>query len=121
MPSRQERRKAERDAAKRAPAQTTAANAASAAAALANANLNPLGDWTTQAEDPGALFQTFGADVVEQRAAHGDGEAQWSRGYRLLSRAGAAGTPMGLTRSTKADVGFALCIAQFPVAHQTEV
>jgi len=49
MPSRQERRKAERDAAKRAPAK---AGAAGAAAALANLNVNPLGDWTTQAEDP---------------------------------------------------------------------
>ena len=55
--SRQERRKAERDAAKRAPAKTTAAGAgaggaAGAAAALANLNVNQLGDWTTQAEDP---------------------------------------------------------------------
>ena len=50
MPSRQERRKAERDAAKRAP-RAGAAGAAGAAAALANLNVNPLGDWTTQAED----------------------------------------------------------------------
>ena len=48
-PSRQERRKAERDAAKRAPARTGAAAAAGAGAALANLNMNPLGDWTTQA------------------------------------------------------------------------
>ena len=47
MPSRQERRKAERDATKRAPAQ---ARAAGAAAALANLNVDPAGDWTTQAE-----------------------------------------------------------------------
>ena len=52
MPSRQERRKAERDAAKRAPAQAGAGGAAGAAAALANLNVDPLGDWTTQAEDP---------------------------------------------------------------------
>ena len=52
MPARQERRKAERDAAKRAPAQAGAAGAAGGAAALANLNVNPLGDWTTQAEDP---------------------------------------------------------------------
>jgi len=55
MPSRQERRKAERDAAKRAPGQTGAAGAAGAtgaAAALANLNVNPLGDWTTQTADP---------------------------------------------------------------------
>jgi hypothetical protein len=54
-PSRQERRKAERDAAKRAPAKTVAGGAggaAGAAAALANLNVNPLGDWKTQAEDP---------------------------------------------------------------------
>jgi len=42
MPSRQERRRAERDAAKRAPAK----------AALADVNVIPLGDWTTQTEDP---------------------------------------------------------------------
>ena len=48
MPSRQERRKAERDAAKRAPAKTGAGGAA----AGANVNVIPLGDWTTQAEDP---------------------------------------------------------------------
>jgi hypothetical protein len=51
-PSRQERRKAERDAAKRAPAQAGAAGAAGAAAALANLNVNAGGDWTTQSEDP---------------------------------------------------------------------
>ena len=57
-PSRQERRKAERDASKRAPAKSGAGGAAGAggaegaAAALANLNVNPLGDWTTQAEDP---------------------------------------------------------------------
>jgi hypothetical protein len=58
MASRQERRKATREAAKRAPAQAAAAGAvgaAAAAAAVANINLNPRdpgGDWTTQAEDP---------------------------------------------------------------------
>ena len=51
-PSRQERRKAERDAAKRAPARAGAGGAGGVAAALANLNVNPLGDWTTQAEDP---------------------------------------------------------------------
>ena len=53
-PSRQERRKAERDAAKRAPGQAGAAGAAGAAAALANLNVNvdPLGDWTTQTANP---------------------------------------------------------------------
>jgi len=52
MPSRQERRAAERDAAKRAPAQAGAGGAGGAAAALASVDVNPLGDWTTQAEDP---------------------------------------------------------------------
>ena len=53
-PSRQERRKAELAAAKRAPSQAGASRAAGAAAALANldVNVNPVGDWTTQAEDP---------------------------------------------------------------------
>jgi hypothetical protein len=51
-PSRQERRKAERQAAKRAPAQAGAAGATGAATALANLNVNPLGDWTTHAQDP---------------------------------------------------------------------
>jgi hypothetical protein len=72
-PSRQERRKAERDAAKRAPARAGAAGAAGAnqgaagaagaAAALGNLNVNmnpPLGDWTTQAKDPAALFHALG-------------------------------------------------------------
>jgi hypothetical protein len=52
MPSRQERRKAERDAAKRAPALVGAGGAGGAAAAGAGVNVIPLGDWTTQAKDP---------------------------------------------------------------------
>jgi len=54
MASRQERRKAERDAAKRAPAPAGTAGvagAAGAAAALANINVKPLGDWKTQTEN----------------------------------------------------------------------
>jgi len=50
MPTRQARRKADRDAAKRAPAQARAAAAAGAAAALANLGVNP--GWTMQVEDP---------------------------------------------------------------------
>jgi hypothetical protein len=53
-PSRQERRKAQRDAAKRAPARSGAGAAGGAAPALANLHINPLGDWSTQAEDPTA-------------------------------------------------------------------
>jgi hypothetical protein len=41
MPSRQERRRAERDATKRTSAQAGAAGAGGAAAARANANTNP--------------------------------------------------------------------------------
>jgi len=52
MPSRQERRKAGRDAAKRAPAKAGAAGAEAAAAARANVNVEPLGDLRTQAKDP---------------------------------------------------------------------
>ena len=119
MASRQERRKAERDAAKRAPGQAGAAGAGGgaggAAAALAklNVNVNPVGDWTTQAEDPAVLFRALGAETVKQRAAEGDREAQWTRGYQLLTEAeGAAGTPLGTAgRSPKADVGFAFCTA----------
>jgi hypothetical protein len=62
MPSRQERRKAERDAAKRAPAQAGAAGAGGATAARANVNVNPVGEWKTQAEDPGLLLQALGAE-----------------------------------------------------------
>jgi hypothetical protein len=78
MPSRQERRQAERDAAKRAPAKAGAASAGpagaggGAATARANVNMNPVGDWTTQAEDPYVLFHAIGAHVVKQRARAGD-------------------------------------------------
>jgi len=117
MPSRQERRKAERDAAKRAPGQAGAAGAGGAAAASANLNVNPVGDWTTQAADPFALIQALGVEIVKQRAGAGDGEAQRSRGYRLVNAAdGAAGaTNMGASgRSPMADVRFALRPAHFP-------
>ena len=53
MPSRQaERRKAERDAAKRAPAEAGAAGATGPATASADVNVNSRGDWTSQTEDP---------------------------------------------------------------------
>jgi hypothetical protein len=52
MASRQERRKAERDAAKRAPAKTATSGAGEAAAAREHVHVTPLGHWTTQAEDP---------------------------------------------------------------------
>jgi len=113
MPSRQERRKAERDAAKRAPG----AGAGGAAAARANVNMNPVGDWTTQAADPFVLFRSLGAEISRQRAAAGDREAQWSLGCQLVIEAdGAAGaTALGAAgRSPMANVGLELCTARFP-------
>jgi hypothetical protein len=124
MPSRQERRKPERDAAKRAPAQ---AGAAGAAVALANVHLNPRdpagGDWTTQGADPNLLARALGWNILKQRAGAGDREPQWSLGFQLLSAAdGVAGTPLGAAgRSPEADVGLALYTAQFPVARKTEM
>ena len=120
-PSRQERRKAERDAAKRAPAKAGAAGAGGAggaAAALANlnVNVNPGGDWTTQAEDP-----ALGAEIAKHRSDAGDREAQWTLGYALVCEAdvAAGATTLGAAgRSPSADVGLALCTAH-PVAHQT--
>jgi TPR repeat protein len=116
MSSRQERRKAERDAAKRgqaqAQAQAGAAGAAGAAAALANlhVNVNPLGDWTTQAEDPGELSRALGPQMVKQRADAGDREAQYSLGYHLVSAAGRIqGESLGAGgKSPKSDEGVAL-------------
>ena len=114
IPSRQERRKAERDVAKRAPAKTGAAGAGAAgtggaAAARANVNMNPVGDWTTQAEDPYVLLNAIGAHVVRQRARAGDMEARWSLGYWLVSEADGGARDMGAGgRSPQADVGFRL-------------
>jgi len=125
MPSRQERRKGERDAAKRAPAQaraTGAAGAAVAAAALANLNMNvkPVGDWTTQAANSN-LFRALGPEMVKRRAAEGDMEAQFSLGYRLMAEAeGSAEAPLGTAAtSPKSDVGLTPRTAQFPVARTT--
>ena len=109
MPSRQERRKAERVAAKRAPGQAGAGGAGGAAAATANpnVNVNPGGDWTTQASDATVLSRALGAEILKQRASAGDREAQWSLGYSLLREVEAAGTPLGTAgRSPKADVGW---------------
>jgi hypothetical protein len=128
MPSRQERRKAERDAAKRAPAKAGAGGAAGAAAARTDVNVTPLGDWRTQAADPAALIRALGAEVVKKRAAKGEAEAQFSQGCQLVVAAdGAAGTTMGATgrstamgangRSPKGDIGLELCTEQLPVSH----
>jgi len=106
MPSRQERRKADREAAKRAPAQ----------AGASGVNLGePGGDWTTQASDPGILFRSLGANVVKQRAGEGDREAQWSLGGLLLMEAdGDSGAPLGTAgRSPKTDVGLHCALHSF--------
>jgi len=74
--------------------------------------------------DPSALCEALGVVVVRQRAAEGDREAQFSLGYVLVDEADedAGATHLGASgRSPKADVGLALCTAQFPVAHQTEM
>ena len=73
-PSRQERRKAERAAAKRAPAQAGsggAGGAGGAAAARADVNGNAGGDWTTQSGDASLLMRALGPEGVKQRAAEG--------------------------------------------------
>jgi hypothetical protein len=97
MASRQERRKAERDAAKRTPGQAVAGAVGGAAAAGANVNMNPVGDWTTQTVDPFA-FEALGDDIVKERAGSGDREAQWSLGYSLMCEDGVVGR--GLHSST---------------------
>ena len=110
MPSRQERRKAERDAAKRAPGQAGAAGARGAAAARTHVHANPVGDWTTQAKNPWLLLDALGDDVVKRMVRAGDREAQWSLGYQLVSEAdGPTATNLGAGgRSPKADVGLHL-------------
>jgi hypothetical protein len=97
MPSRQERRK----------------TGAAGAAAAARANANPLGGWTTQADDPEVLLLALGPETVRLKAAQGDREAQFSWGFDLLCDApGAVGEPLGAGGSSpKADVGLALCTA----------
>jgi len=118
MPSRQERRKLERDAAKRAPvpqppAEAGAARAAGAAAAAAAlVNVNPLGDWSSQASEGAALFRALGAETVRQKAAAGDAEAQFSLGIRLVFETGTAA--QGYLDSQHAEVGFARRVDQDP-------
>ena len=104
-------RKADRDAAKRGQGQTGAAGAAAgAAAALANLRVNvfpPLGDWTTQAEDPNALFDALSPQMVQRKVAAGDRDAQHSLGCVLM--AGGEDKPLGAGgRSPQSDEGVAL-------------
>ena len=121
MASRQERRKAERHAAKRAPAQAGAAGAgaagasgapgaAGAAAAGAQVHVNPVGDWTTQTDDPNVYISKHALDAVtlKQKADGGDMEALYCLGYHMASEADTiARTPLGTAgRSPKGDAGF---------------
>ena len=89
-----------------------ARGAAGAAADLANLNVNPLGDWSTQAEDPQALFGALSLAVVRRRAAAGDREAQWSQGVLLMSMANQLGNYLDApATSPKAQVGLELNFA----------
>ena len=123
MTSRQERRNAERDTSKRAPGQAGAGRAGGAVAARADVNTNPVGDWTTQAEDPWLLLDALGDEIVKQRAGASDREAQWSLGFQLVREAdrAAGATNLGAAgRSPKADVGLHFAPHSFPVSHQNE-
>ena len=119
MPSRQERRKADRDVAK------ASAKAGFAGSAAAQVHEDPDGDWTVQTDDCGVLLRALGADAVKQLAEEGNRAAQFSQGYKLMSEAesdaGFAGGLGASGRSPKADVGLSLYIDTFPAAHQTEV
>jgi hypothetical protein len=112
-PSRQERRKAERDAAKRAPARARAAGAGGgggAAADIANLTVNPLG-WTTQNGDHNVMFQALGFENVKRKAGEGNREAQYSMGMWLVTEAEGGEGQLGASgRSPKADVGSALSL-----------
>jgi len=69
-----------------------------------------------------ALIDALGDEAVRQMAAKGEGEAQYSQGFLLVSRAdGDRGTPLGASgRSPMADVGLALSTCISRVAHRTE-
>ena len=72
--------------------------------------------------DPSVLFNALGGEILIHRAREGDRDAQWSQGYRLMSEAEGADTPLGAAgRSPKANAGLTRCTAQFPVAHNTEM
>jgi hypothetical protein len=59
------------------------------------------------------MLKALGLEEVKQRAAKGDGEAQFSQGFLLMGEANKdAGRPDGMplsASSPKADVGFAPC------------
>ena len=94
VPSRQERRQAERDA----KPSSSAGRAAAAAA-------NPGGDWTTQAEDATVLYRGEGAEqndamavaMWEKGATGGDARSQHSLGICYMH--GSRGLPMNAWRA----------------------
>ena len=60
--------------------------------------------------NPSVLIRALGAEVVEQRAAKGEGEAQFTQGCRLVSEADGNADLLGASgNSLMADVGLALC------------
>jgi hypothetical protein len=62
--------------------------------------------------DPSALLDAVGLEVVKQRAAQGDGEAQFSQGCLLVHEAdGSTGLLGASGRSPKSDVGLAFLTA----------
>jgi len=74
----------------------------------------------TARPDPSAL-EGHGAEAVKQRAAEGEGEAQFSQGCRLVCEAdGDAGLTSAGGRSTIAEVGSKLSTEVFRVGHWTE-
>jgi hypothetical protein len=71
--------------------------------------------------DPLALFEALGAAVVKQRAAAGEGEAQFSQGWLLVFAADGFAGLLGVGgRSPKADVGLAPSTYKFRVAHRAQ-
>ena len=71
--------------------------------------------------DPSALIRALGVEVVKQRAANGEGGAQFSLGYLLVREADGNVGFMGASGSSPvADVGLALSTYMFRVAHRTE-
>jgi hypothetical protein len=67
------------------------------------------------------LHTALGFEAVKQRAAKGEGEAQFSQGCFLVSEAdGHVGLMGAGGRSPKADVGLALSTCVFRVALWTE-
>ena len=74
-------------------------------------------DWP----DPSVLLRALGAEIVQQRAANGEGEAQFSQGCLLVSEADGNAGSFGLGgRSPLADVGFALSTYMSRIAHRAE-